>query len=103
MLIVVFSFFKNLFNIFNNKHFYIFDINTINFGQYVTAYTLRNVETNKNSLVFIYNYIKNLISGINIYAASLRISKKASAVCLASDIGYLDGIMVDFFLKKKKC
>lgn len=99
--IVIISFLKNLFNIFNQKPFYIFDVELINFGKYITAYTLRNVETNKNSILFFYNFTKNLISSIFVYAAALRISKKASAVCLASDPGYLDGIIIDFFLKKK--
>lgn len=62
---------------------------------------MRNIETNKYYIIFIYNFIKYLFLGIIIYAAALRISNKASVVCLASDTVYLDGIIADFFLKKK--
>jgi hypothetical protein len=71
----------------------------VNVGKYVVTTALRNAEANYNKKLYVVRFHKFLFFSCFVYAAAKRNEKNVTCVFLG-DVFYLDGIIIDFFLKR---
>jgi hypothetical protein len=93
------AYLKNLLDLRREHPHYIFRLDNINFGRYVTASAMRDARTNISRLRFFTRFAVAMARSIFVYAAALRLEGRVSGIFLG-DIYYLDGIWIEFYLSK---